>query len=76
MSQSEGFGKSANIIGDHVKAGQPILKVDFQLIRNKRKDIIVPVFITNSPEDKFSFSWTNPGKVVAGEKVLFTSTVK
>lgn len=73
--KGSGFEQLAKI-GDSVTAGQPIMKVDFDFISKKGKGTIVPVVITNSAEDKFDFCWTEPGNVVAGKTVLFTSKLK
>lgn len=38
--------------GDTVKAGQPILKVDFESVKEKAPSIITPIVFTNLPEGK------------------------
>lgn len=70
-----GFEQLAKI-GDQVTAGQPIMRVDFDFISEKGKGTVVPVVVTNSAEDKFTFSWTDPSNVEAGKTVLFTSKLK
>ncbi|WP_100487132.1 PTS sugar transporter subunit IIA [Sporolactobacillus pectinivorans] len=63
-------------VGDHVKAGQPIMEVDFDFISQQGKGTVVPIVITNSAEDRFTFDWSSPADVAAGQTVLFTSSLK
>ncbi|WP_353947468.1 PTS glucose transporter subunit IIA [Sporolactobacillus sp. Y61] len=72
--KGEGF-RVLGKVGDHVKTGDPIIEADFAHIREKGKGIIVPVVITNSHSGVFQFEWAQPEKAVAGETVLFTSTL-
>lgn len=73
--KGSGFSSLVNV-GDHVTAGQPVMKVDFDYISKQGKGTVVPIIITNTSENKFAFNWSEPGDVVAGQTVLFTSTLK
>jgi len=44
--KGEGFTALVNV-GDKVKAGQPLLKVDLELVKSKAPSIITPVIFTN-----------------------------
>lgn len=57
--------------GDKVKAGQPLLKVNLESIRDKVPSIITPVIFTNLPEGK-KVSVKADRKVKAGEKDIVT----
>jgi PTS system, glucose subfamily, IIA component len=70
-----GFESLAKM-GDHVQAGQPIMKADFDYIKKQEKGTVVPIVITNTSENKFEFDWSEPGHVYAGKTVLFTSKLK
>lgn len=49
----EGEGFTALIKqGDKVKAGQPMLKIDFQNVKGKVPSVITPIVFTNLPEGK------------------------
>ncbi|MCO7124396.1 PTS glucose transporter subunit IIA [Sporolactobacillus shoreicorticis] len=73
--KGEGFENLVKV-GDKVKVGRPVMKVDFDYISEQGKGIMVPIVITNTAEDKFSFNWSELTQVKAGESVLFTSTLK
>lgn len=44
--KGEGFTTLVNV-GDKVKAGQPILKVDLELVKGKVASVITPIIFTN-----------------------------
>lgn len=68
--------KSLVQVNDQVKVGQPMMKVDFEYIHQQGKGVVVPIVVTNTAADKFSFKWSEPGDVAAGRTVLFTSSLK
>lgn len=70
-----GFKEIARV-GDHVKAGDPVIFVDFDYIKEHKKETIVPIVVTNTAEDKFSFEWAVPDKVIAGQSILFVAKLK
>ncbi|WP_353949143.1 PTS glucose transporter subunit IIA [Sporolactobacillus sp. Y61] len=73
--KGEGFENLVKT-GDKVRVGQPVMKVDFDFINKQGKGIVVPIVITNTAEDKFSFKWSELAQVTAGKSVLFTSRLK
>lgn len=73
--EGEGF-KTLVKLGDHVKAGQPIIEADLELIKEKAASTVIPVVVTNSSNNEYDFVWTEPGNVTAGETVIFETTAK
>ncbi|WP_413485785.1 PTS glucose transporter subunit IIA [Brochothrix thermosphacta] len=73
--EGEGF-KTLVKLGNHVKAGQPIIEADLELIKEKAASTVIPVVVTNSSNNEYDFVWTEPGNVTAGETVIFETTAK
>ncbi len=65
--KGEGFSKIRKP-GDRLLAGNAIIEVDFNLLRDKKKYTVTPVVITN-PESVANIH-TNFGETVAGEIAL------
>lgn len=57
--------------GDQVKAGQPILQVDIELVKERAPSIMTPVIFTNLPEGA-SVRLNKTGPVTAGQKDIIT----
>lgn len=57
--------------GDKVTAGQPILKVDLELVKESAPSIMTPVIFTNLPEGA-SVVLNKTGKVALGERDIIT----
>lgn len=55
--------------GDYVKQGEPVLRVDYDLLKSKSIDLITPIVVTNS--DEFSIVDKYQGKAVIGKTILF-----
>lgn len=73
--KDEGFENMVKV-GDKINAGQSVMKVDFDYISKEGKGTIVPIVITNTAEDKFSFDWSAPTNVTPGKSIMFTSKLK
>jgi PTS system N-acetylglucosamine-specific IIC component len=57
--------------GSQVKAGQPVLELDLEYLRNNAKSVISPVVLTNA--DQFApLANLASGAVVAGQTPLYT----
>lgn len=65
----EGFEKLATE-GDEVKAGQPIIRYDYDLIKGKVPSVITPVVILDADELKSLEVVTKTGEVEAGKTVV------
>lgn len=57
--------------GDTVKAGQPIMLVDVELVRSRAPSVMTPVIFTNLPEGA-SVVLNKTGPVKAGERNIIT----
>lgn len=66
--KGEGFTLLKNK-GDHVEKGEPIIRIDKEMLEEKGFDLITPIVVTNS--DTFSVSYRAEGDVVAGKSVAF-----
>jgi glucose PTS system EIICBA or EIICB component len=67
-------GKGFNVLvaeGDKVKAGQPILEVDLEMVKEHAPSIMTPVIFTNLPEGS-SVILNKPGRVTLGDKDIIT----
>lgn len=60
--------------GDRVAAGQPILKVDLEMVREAAPSVMTPVIFTNLPEG-VSVVLNKTGKVFRGEKDIISFRV-
>ncbi|WGE31338.1 PTS glucose transporter subunit IIA [Actinobacillus genomosp. 2] len=69
--KGEGFTRVAQE-GQTVKAGDPIIKFDLELLETKAKSVLTPVVISNM--DEISNLDKKVGQVVAGESVVLTLT--
>ena len=69
--KGEGFTRVAQE-GQSVKAGDPIIKFDLELLESKAKSVLTPVVISNM--DEISNLDKKVGQVVAGESVVLTLT--
>ncbi|WP_150539879.1 PTS glucose transporter subunit IIA [Actinobacillus vicugnae] len=69
--KGEGFTRVAEE-GQTVKAGDPIIKFDLELLESKAKSVLTPVVISNM--DEISNLDKKVGQVVAGESVVLTLT--
>lgn len=69
--KGEGFTRLAQE-GQAVKAGDPIIKFDLELLESKAKSVLTPVVISNM--DEISNLDKKVGQVVAGESVVLTLT--
>ncbi|WP_343870690.1 N-acetylglucosamine-specific PTS transporter subunit IIBC [Tatumella terrea] len=67
--QGEGFTALVNE-GDVVTAGQPVLKMDIDYLRQHARSMISPVVVSNS-EDYQGLNLLATGQVVAGETPLY-----
>ncbi len=61
--------------GDYVKAGDPLITFDVDLVRKKAKGVITPVIITNG-DDLDALEKTDDGEVEAGKSALLKTNVK
>lgn len=67
----EGQGFTSLVkIGDHVKQGTPILKMDQAYMKEKNAILITPVILLNHQEHPIHFE-TTTGRVIGGQHVLF-----
>lgn len=67
-------GKGFNVLvaeGDKVQAGQPILEVDLETVRELAPSIMTPVIFTNLPEGA-SVVLNKPGRVTRGDKDIIS----
>ena len=71
--KGEGFTRIASE-GQQVKAGDPVIEVDLELLRAKAKSVITPVVISNM--DDVASLEKNSGQVQAGIDTLLTVTMK
>ncbi|WGE88829.1 PTS glucose transporter subunit IIA [Actinobacillus arthritidis] len=69
--KGEGFTRVAQE-GQAVKAGDPIIKFNLELLESKAKSVLTPVVISNM--DEISNLDKKVGQVVAGESVVLTLT--
>jgi PTS system glucose-specific IIA component len=65
--KGEGFERLAQE-GDEVKAGDPIIKVDLDYIKEHAKDIITPILITD--ESKYEAIDKNTNVVITGDAIM------
>lgn len=66
----EGFQALA-AVGEKIKKGTPVIRVDQNLIRGKGIDLVTPMVVTNGEEHPFTVE--NAGKpVIAGEDTVIT----
>ncbi|PJI08592.1 MULTISPECIES: PTS sugar transporter subunit IIA [Clostridium] len=63
-------------VGDKVTKGQNIANIDLEFIKKNADSTIIPMVITNSEENCFSFDWENVKEVRAGETKLFRANLK
>ncbi|EUJ33032.1 PTS system glucose-specific IIA component [Listeria floridensis FSL S10-1187] len=73
--KGEGF-EVLTKMGAHVKKGEPLIKADLAYIEANAASTIIPMVVTNSPEDKFEFDWKNVTATVAGETESFCNKTK
>lgn len=69
--KGEGFTRIAQE-GQTVKAGEPVIKFDLELLEAKAKSVLTPIVISNM--DEISNLEKKVGQVVAGESVVLTLT--
>ena len=65
--KGKGFERLAEE-GDEVKAGDPIIKVDLNYIKEHAKDIITPILITD--ESKYEAIDKNTNVVITGDAIM------
>ena len=63
----KGFERIANE-GDIVKKGDPLIKYDYEFLKENAKSVITPVIISNY--DEFSSLEKKDGNAVAGETLV------
>lgn len=73
--KGEGF-EVLTKLGAKVKKGEPLIKADLAYIEENATSTIIPMVVTNSPEDKFDFDWKQVTETVAGETEVFVTTLK
>lgn len=69
--EGKGFERLVNE-GDTVKAGTPLIKFDYEFLKENAKSVITPVIISNY--DEFSDLGKASGEAVAGETVVLNIT--
>ncbi|MDY0406830.1 PTS glucose transporter subunit IIA [Virgibacillus sp. 179-BFC.A HS] len=69
--KGEGFTPKVQT-GDKVSAGQPIMEVDLNYVREHAKDIVTPIVITNSGDSGKNYTLTSESEAKAGETVIIT----
>lgn len=62
--------------GNKVKAGDLLVTVDLNLVKEKAKDIITPLVITNADIIERIEKPISTGKVNASEQIILTVTAK
>ncbi|MGX6444548.1 PTS sugar transporter subunit IIA [Neobacillus sp. K501] len=72
-----GMGFTAEVKeGEKVSAGQLLLEVDWDYIRNNAKSIVTPIIITNSDDGKKQFAMTEEVEAIQGKTVIITASSK
>lgn len=69
--EGKGFERLVNE-GDTVKAGTPLIKFDYEFLKENAKSVITPVIISNY--DEFADLGKASGEAVAGETVVLNIT--
>ena len=72
--QGEGFERLTNI-GEEIKAGEPIIKIDREKIDKVEKDLIVPIVLTNMDKVK-AITYCEQKYVKSGQGVILTYKIK
>lgn len=73
--KGQGFNPVVKV-GDHVSKGQLIIEVDLDFIREHAASTIIPMVITNSSENLFTFTWEPLKEVTSGESEVMTLQLK
>jgi sugar PTS system EIIA component len=71
----EGFNVLVKL-GNKVAKGQPVVKVDLELIKKKEKSIIIPMVIANGTQGRFELKLEDIKEANAGETKVFTTSIK
>ena len=58
--------------GDHVNAGEKILEVDIEVLKEKQIDLVTPIIVTNSDCFELEVKAFDSDEVRAKETILFT----
>lgn len=66
--QGKGFEAKVKI-GDAVKKGDPLVKIDREYLIANAPSIVIPVIVTNGNMEAYNYDFKGSGNAVAGETV-------
>lgn len=71
--QGKGFDAQVKI-GDTVKKGDPLVKIDREYLIANAPSIVIPVIVTNGNIESYNYDFKGAGSAVAGETVAMVVT--
>lgn len=71
--KGEGFTVTVEV-GEKVRVGQRLIKVDWEFIRENGKNIVTPIVITNSHNSGKKYSFTKEKIGVPGKTIIMTAS--